>query len=64
VQDDAQQHVFWMRRFIDPQLFPNDLIADYFQSVAQPGYKAIYQLAAAIGIDPMVFNKLLPIVLY
>lgn len=63
VQDDAQQHVFWMRRFIDPELFPNDLIADYFQSVAQPGYKAIYQLAATIGIDPMVFNKLLPIVL-
>jgi hypothetical protein len=63
VQDDARQHVFWMQRFSDPELFPKDLIADYFQSIAQPGYKAIYQLAAATGIDPMVFNKLLPIVL-
>lgn len=63
VQDDARQHVFWMRRFLDSELFPQDLIADYFQSVAQPGYKAIYQLAAAIGIDPIIFSKLLPIVL-
>jgi hypothetical protein len=63
VQDDARQHVFWMRRFLDPELFRDDLIADYFQSVAQPGYKALYQLAAAIGIDPIVFSKLLPMVL-
>ncbi len=63
IQDDARQHVFWMQRFLDPQLFPNDLIADYFQSIAPAGYKTIYQLAAAIGIDPMVFNKLLPIML-
>jgi len=63
VQDDAQQHVFWIQRFLDPQLFPNDLIADYYQSVAQPGYKAIYQLAATLGVDPIVFSKLLPIVL-
>ncbi|MEB3885120.1 hypothetical protein [Lyngbya sp. CCY1209] len=36
IQDDARQHVFWMRRFLDPDLFPNDAIADYFQSVAPP----------------------------
>ncbi|MBE9129029.1 hypothetical protein IQ257_02845 [Coleofasciculus sp. LEGE 07092] len=63
IQDDAQQHVFWMQRFLDPELFPNDLIADYYQSVAQPGYAAIYRLAAVVGIDPISFSKLLPIVL-
>ncbi|HEY9674836.1 MAG TPA: hypothetical protein V6D11_25575 [Waterburya sp.] len=63
VQDDARQHVFWMQRFLDPELFPNDLIADYFQSVAPAGYKVIYHLAAAIGFDPMIFNKWLPIML-
>ncbi len=63
VQDDAQQHVFWMRRFLDPELFPNDLIANYYESVAQPGYKAIYQLMAALGVDPIVLSKLLPMVL-
>ena len=60
VQDDARQHVFWMQRFMDPQLFPQDLIADYFQSVAPAGYTNFYRLAAIIGINPLIFNKLLP----
>ncbi|ELS02873.1 hypothetical protein Xen7305DRAFT_00025910 [Xenococcus sp. PCC 7305] len=60
VQDDARQHVFWMLRYLDPQLFPNDLIADYFQSVAPVGYTSLYKLAATVGIHPLVFNKLLP----
>src|SRR3712207_5796362 len=54
VQDDARQHVFWMQRFLDPTLFPNDLIADYFQSVAPSGYIAVYRLMAALGINPLV----------
>ncbi|TAD78263.1 MAG: hypothetical protein EA001_08080 [Oscillatoriales cyanobacterium] len=60
VQDDARQHVFWMQRFVDPQRFPNDLIADYFQSIAPVGYAAIYRFGAAVGIDPSLLNKLLP----
>ncbi|MGD1715889.1 hypothetical protein ACP6PK_21305, partial [Dapis sp. BLCC M172] len=61
VQDDARQHVFWMRRFLDSELFPNDLIADYFQSVAPWGYKTFYWLFSQVGIDPMFLNKLLPL---
>jgi len=63
MQDDARQHVFWMQRFLDPELFPNDLMADYFQSVAPWGYSTLYWLATQIGFDPVVFNKLLPSVL-
>lgn len=63
VQDDARQHVFWMMRFIDPTLFPNDAIADYFQSVAPPGYTTLYQVAAFLGISPPIFNKILPFLL-
>lgn len=63
VQDDARQHVFWMRRFSNASLFPNDLIADYFQSIAPLGYKAVYQIAAVVGIDPLLFSKFLPILL-
>jgi len=63
VQDDARQHVFWMERFLDSQLFPKDLIADYFQSVAPSGYSAVYYALAQIGIHPLLVNKLLPIVL-
>lgn len=63
VQDDVRQHVFWMRRFLDSALFPNDLIADYYQSVASPGFSTLYQLVAAVGIDPVVFSKMLPFIL-
>ena len=63
VQDDARQHVFWMSRFSDRELFPDDLIADYFGSIAPWGYKNIYRLAAILGIEPLVFNKFIPGVL-
>ncbi|HIK33531.1 MAG TPA: hypothetical protein IGS17_20180 [Oscillatoriales cyanobacterium M59_W2019_021] len=63
VQDDARQHVFWMMRFLDPSLFPHDPIADYFQSVAPPGYTTLYQFFAYLGIPPLVFNKILPFLL-
>src|SRR3954462_1453165 len=58
--DDVRQHVFWMFRFTDPKLFPNDPIADYFQSIAPPGFAAIYRLFAVCGIDPLLASKLLP----
>jgi hypothetical protein len=63
IQDDARQHVFWTRRFLDPQLFPSDLIADYFQSVAPDGYTQLYRFFAIVGIDPVLLSKLLPPVL-
>ncbi|TAD74340.1 MAG: hypothetical protein EA001_15215 [Oscillatoriales cyanobacterium] len=61
VQDDVRQHVFWAFRFVDEGLFPQDWIADYYQSVAPIGYQAVYWLAAKLGIDPLWFSKLLPV---
>jgi hypothetical protein len=61
--DDARQHVFWMQRFLARDLFPNDLIADYFQSVAPVGYSTFYRIFAAFGIEPLLLSKLLPFVL-
>lgn len=63
VQDDARHHVFWMRRFFDPELFPNDIVTDYFQSISPLGYTAFYRMMAFVGIDPIFLSKLLPIVL-
>lgn len=63
IQDDARQHIFWMQRFLDPELFPHDLIADYFQSVAPAGYTALYQLMAMVGISPILLHKILPMFL-
>ncbi|NJO94665.1 MAG: hypothetical protein HC764_00165 [Pleurocapsa sp. CRU_1_2] len=63
VQDDARQHVVWLQRFIDPDLFPHDLIADYFTGLAPIGFKFIYLLAAKLGFKPILLAKLLPPVL-
>ena len=63
VQDDARQYVFWMQRFIDPDLLPNDLIADYYKSVTPLGYAWLYHLIASVGITPLLLSKLLPMVL-
>ena len=60
IQDDARQHIFWMLRFQDPGLFPNDLIADYFQSVAPTGYKFLYWSFNQIGIEPIALSKIVP----
>jgi hypothetical protein len=61
VQDDVRQHVFWMQRFVDPTLFPNDWIADYFQTIAPAGYKAFYYAIAQLGVEPLLLAKLLPL---
>jgi MFS family permease len=63
VQDDARQHIFWMSRFVDSELFPGDLIADYYQSIAPWGYKNFYHLFAWLGIEPLVFCKFVPVIL-
>lgn len=63
IQDDARSHVFWMQRYVDPELLQNDLIADYYSSIAPPGYTLLYKAAAATGINPLTLHKLLPMAL-
>jgi hypothetical protein len=61
VQDDARKHIFWMGRFLNPELFPNDLIADFFQSVEPIGLIAIYRFFTLFNLDPMQVNYYLPL---
>jgi hypothetical protein len=63
IQDDARNYAPWMQQFIDPDLFPNDWIARYFQTVVPVGYKFCFWIVAKLGIAPMVLAKLLPIAL-
>jgi hypothetical protein len=60
VQDDARIHIIWLQQFLNPQLFPNDLFAQYYQSIQSEGFKLFYWLMAKLGIAPMLLAKLLP----
>jgi len=63
VQDDARQHIFWMQRFVDPGLFPNDLIADYYESISPSGFTTLYWIFGHLGVEPLLLTKILPLVL-
>jgi hypothetical protein len=63
IQDDARQYGFWMRRFLDGDLFPNDWVANYLASVTPSGYALPFWLGAQVGLDPLLLQKILPLVL-
>lgn len=63
VSDDAREYISWIYRYFNPDLFPGDLIADYFQSVTPIGYGIVYKIIAALNIDPILFSKIFPLVL-
>jgi hypothetical protein len=47
--DDASQHIFWLYRYADPELFPNDLSVAYFMTSAYWGYRALYATIAPLA---------------
>ena len=63
VQDDVRQHIVWLQKLISPELFPNDFIAEYFESLAPFGFKTLYFQAAKLGIEPIWLAKILPTIL-
>src|SRR3546814_9697341 len=52
-----------MERWNDPGLFPDDRIADYFQSMSPRLFTLLYRGAFELGLDPIEANRLLPLVL-
>lgn len=58
--DDVRIY-FWLERFLDPDLFPNDLIADYFQAVTPVGYTFVFSLLAKLGIKPLFVMQVIPL---
>ncbi|MEM9217235.1 MAG: hypothetical protein AAGD25_23190 [Cyanobacteria bacterium P01_F01_bin.150] len=63
IQDDARLHISWLQRLMDPALFPNDIAADYYAATQSVGFKAIYGLAAAFGLEPLMVAQGLPVIL-
>jgi len=60
VNDDIRQQLFWMARWLDPTLYPPDLLSDYAAAYVPAGVKALYYLAAkGCGCNPILFSKLL-----
>jgi hypothetical protein len=59
VQDDMRQWAVWLLRLRDPELFQGDLISQYYESTAPPGYTALYWLLSR-AVDPLAASKLLP----
>ena len=60
IQDDVRIHIVWLQRFVDPALFSNDFLADYFVYFAPWGFKGVYWLGAKMGIEPLILAKILP----
>ena len=63
VQDDVRQHIVWLQKLIDPELFLDDYIAEYFESLAPLGFKYLYLYAAKLGIEPIWLARILPTIL-
>ena len=63
INDDVRQQLFWMQRWLDPALYPRDLLGDYSRLYVPWGVQGVYRLAAFI-ISPLAFSKLLGGLLY
>ncbi len=60
VNDDVRQQIYWMARWLDPGLYPPNLLNDYAAGYVPMGVKALYFAAAkGLGCDPILFSKLL-----
>ena len=58
INDDVRQQLFWMQRWLDPQLYPPSLLNEYAQAYVSPGVKALYR-AASLFAAPLAFSKIL-----
>lgn len=65
VQDDFRQSMFWVWRFWDPSLFPNDLIADLYTDSFDrlPFLLALYKIAPFLTGNLVWFSKIVAIIL-
>lgn len=64
IDSDARQHIFWTYKFKDPELFNDDLLVKFISSpkFCPFGWKVLYYVVAKF-IDPILFSKILPIIL-
>jgi hypothetical protein len=65
LNDDVRNQVYWMARLMDPTLFAQDYIADYFAQpmLVSPVVHGLYAMAWGLGISPLALSQALPLLL-
>lgn len=63
LNDDVRQQLYWMQRWLDPEIYPPDLLGDYSRLYVPWGVRFLYFLASHV-ISPLLFSKILPGILY
>lgn len=63
VNDDVRQQIFWMQRWQDSALYPDDLLAAYASHYVPWGVQAVYRLGNLL-VSPLYFSKILPVLLF
>jgi hypothetical protein len=62
VNDDTNQHIWWMQQYLDNTLFKNDLLALYAKQLQPWGLQILYKTTSTI-INPLILSKIIPIFL-
>ncbi len=63
INDDVRQQIYWMQRWIDPELYPEDLLSKYAQNYVPWGVQAVYWLGSFI-MNPVQFTKVVTGILF
>lgn len=65
VNDDVRQQLFWMRSWIDPQLYsPRDILTQFSAQYVSWGVRGLYRFFAFFGGDPLIVSKFVAGALY
>jgi len=57
---DAQQQIYPFYRYLDPNAFGSDYIAEYYLASYPLGYKSLYLIGTWFDVDPAALSRSLP----
>lgn len=63
INDDVRQQLFWMQRWLDPSLYPQDFLNDYARLYVSWGVQGLYRVGALV-FHPLFFSKLVAVALF
>jgi len=63
INDDLRQQIFWMQRWLDPALYPPDILNAYAEAYVPWGVKLLYRFGS-LFINPLQFSKVITGFLY